>query len=443
LLVGFNYIRYGPFDTADLAIAGHQPGRMILKYGRTFILGVLNGVLFNLAEALMGGTTILPLFISALTDSKVLVGLAGTMNQAGWYMPQFVVAGFIEHLRRKKPVYVWAGLVRGITIWTIAVLVPITAGSRAGLFLVVFFLLYSVYTLGAGVAGISFMDIVAKSIPSTRRGTFFGARLAFGGLLSALAGLFVRNVLNSRPFPDNFAVLFIAAAVVVTIAIMSFSLVHEPEAAVNEVRIPFRRFLRRGPALLRNNRSYRMFFIVRVLLSVWSMALPFYILFALDELRLDPGTAGVFLSVQMVGFVISNILWGSLSNRIGNKIVLVLVSGVAVLSPVLAILSNRIMWLGSTWSFGIVFFLLGFTLSGVRLGQTNYMLDVSPEAERPTYLGFMNTFLAPVLLLSMLGGYIIEKASFETLFFAVMGAAALALVLSIRLEEPRLAWKTP
>ena len=87
--------------------------------------------------------------------------------------------------------------------------------------------------------------------------------------------------------------------------------------------------------------------------------------------------------------------------------------------------------------------MLGFTLSGVRLGQINYMLDVSPDAERPTYLGFMNTFLAPVLLLSMLGGYIIERTSFEALFFAVMGAATLALVLTVRLDEPRLTPKAP
>jgi len=412
-----------------------------LKYSRTFILGVTNGVLFNLAEALIGGTTVLPLFISTLTGSKVLVGLAGTMSQAGWYMPQYVVAGFIEHLKRKKPVYVWSGLVRCVAIWTIAILVPVLAGSRVGLFVVAFFISYSIYTLGAGVAGISFMDIVAKAIPATRRGTFFGARLSFGGILSAFAGFFVRDVLNSRPFPDNFAILFIVAAVVVTIAIMSFALASEPDAPVNENRIPYRKFLRRGPRLLRTNRNYRTFFIVRVLLSVWSMALPFYILYASDELDLDPGAAGVFLAIQMVGFVISNLLWGSLSDRIGNKIVLLLVSGIAVISPLLAILSGRCVWLGSTWCFGIVFFFLGFTLSGVRLGQNNYMLDVSPDAERPTYLGFMNTLLAPVLLLSMVGGYIIEKASFEALFFAVMGTAILALLVSFRMDEPRL--RTP
>lgn len=408
------------------------------RYSRTFILGVMNGVLFSLAEALIGGTTVLPLFISSLTASKVLVGLAGTMNRAGWYLPQLVVAGFIQHVSKKKPLYVWAGLVRLGAIWSIAMLVPILAGSRAGLFVVVFFILYSVYTIGAGVAGISFMDIVAKSISANRRGTFFGARLALGGLLSALAGFFVKDILDSRPFPGNFALLFVSAAVVVTAAIVSFCLAHEPHAKMTQERIPFGRFLRRAPRLLKTDRSYRTFLIVRVLLSVWSMALPFYIIYAREQMGIDPGTAGVFLSIQMIGFVVSNILWGSLSNRIGNKIVLVLVSAVAMVPPLLAIMSNRLMCLGNTSCISIVFFFLGFTLSGIRLGQNNYMLDVSPEAERPTYLGFMNTLLAPIMLLSMLGGLIIERTSFEVLFTAVMGAAVLALLIALRLDEPRL-----
>jgi MFS family permease len=409
----------------------------MLRYSRTFILGVVNGVLFNLAEALIGGTTVLPLFISNLTASKVLVGLAGTMSQAGWYMPQLIVAGFIEHAPRKKPVYVWAGVVRFAAIWIIAILVPVLAGARAGLFLVLFFMLYSIYTLGAGVAAISFMDIVAKAIPAQRRGTFFGARLSLGGLLSSLAGFFVRDILDNRPFPDDFAVLFASAGVVVTAAILSFCLAPEPVAKGTQMKMPFARFLRRGPHLLKTNPSYRMLLIVRVLLSVWSMALPFYIIFATEQLGVDPSDAGVFLSIQMLGFVVSNVLWASLSNKTGNKIVLVLVSAVALVSPILAVASGRLPSGDTTVLTGVVFFFLGFALSGFRLGETNYMLDVSPDAERPTYLGFMNTLVAPVLLLSMFGGFIIEKTSFEALFLAVMVAAAAALFAALRLEEPR------
>jgi MFS family permease len=408
-----------------------------LKYSRTFLLGVTNGVLFNLAEALIGGTTVLPMFISTLTASKVLIGLSGTMGNAGWLMPQLVVANLIQHLKRKKPIYIWAGVVRIICIWAIALMVAFLLGSRAGLFLVLFFILYSIYTLAAGVAGIPFMDIVAKAVPSTRRGTFFGARLFFGGIASVLAGLFVRNVLATRSFPDNYTILFLTASAVITVAIISFCLASEPEAISRETRMPFRRFLLKGPFLLRNVRSYRWMLIVRIMLGVWGMALPFYIIFARERLGFEVSSVGIFLSIQMVGMVLSNILWGALSNQVGNKIVIVLVSAVAVISPLVTLLSNVYPSLQGMLGFGIVFFFLGFTLSGIRLGYANYMLDVSPEAERPTYLGFMNTFIAPVLLLSSVGGFVIERTSYEVLFITVIGAGILALAFSVQLEEPR------
>ncbi len=408
-----------------------------MKYDKTFILGVLNGVLFNTAEALIGGTTVLPTFISNMTTSKVLVGLSGTMGNAGWFMPQLVVANLILHQKHKKPVYVWAGMVRIVAIWCIALLVAILAKSQAGFFVAIFFILYSIYCLAGGVAGIPFMDIVAKTVPAQRRGTFFGARLFFGGIMSALAGIFVRNVLAARTFPDNFTILFITAAGVITVAIISFCLVSEPEVTVRESRMPFREFLLRGPFLLKNVRSYRMLLVVRIMLGVWGMALPFYILYARERLGLETSAVGIFLSVQMAGMVVSNLLWGALSNHAGNKVVLQLVSAVAILSPLLTTLTAVYSQLQNVVCFGIVFFFIGFALSGIRLGYASYMLDVSPEAERPTYLGFMNTFLAPVLLLSAVGGFIIERTSYEVLFITVIAAGIVALGFSHQLEEPR------
>jgi MFS family permease len=408
-----------------------------LKYSRTFILGVINGVLFNLAEALIGGTTVLPTFISQVTASKVLVGLSGTMGNAGWFMPQLVVANLIGHLKHKKPVYVWAGAVRIAMIWGIALLVASAGEPHVISFVAVFFVLYSIYALGAGVAGIPFMDIVGKAVPSRRRGTFFGARLFFGGIVSALAGIFVTNVLASRPFPGNFAALFFAASVIVTLAIISFSLVKEPEKRIRERRMPFRKFLLKGPFLLKNVRSYRLLLVVRILLGIWGMALPFYIVYAREKLGLEASAVGIFLSIQMVGMILSNLLWGALSNRVGNKMVLELVSAVAVISPLVTMATRFCDSLRCTPGFGLVFFFLGFALSGIRLGYTNYMLDVSPEAERPTYLGFMNTFLAPVLLLSSIGGLLIEKTSYDVLFITVIVAGIAALVFALQLEEPR------
>ena len=408
-----------------------------LGYDRSFMLGVINGVLFNLADTVLGGTTVLPIFISQITASKVLIGLAGTMANAGMFMPQLVVANLIEHLKRKMPVYTWSGAVRIATMWAIAFLVAFAGHVSSAVLLSGFLILYAAYCLAGGVANIPFMDIVARTVPSERRGTFFGARLFFGGVASALAGIAVKNILAAKPFPTSYAMLFIASAVVVTAAIISFCVIREPAGPFRERRIPFKEYLRTGPFLLKNVRSYRMLLVVRILLAVWGMPLPFYIVYAEERLALRPGDVGVLLSIQMIGTLVSNLFWGYISNRRGNKMVLVAVSAVAVLCPVLALVGVHFLPMLPLVSFGAVFFLIGSSWGGLGLGYNNYLLDVSPADQRPAYLGFMNTFLAPALLLSAVGGLIIDKSSFEVLF-ATAGAAALAaLIFALELEEPR------
>jgi MFS family permease len=408
-----------------------------LKYSKTFYLGVINGVLFNMSAALAGGTTVMPTFISNLTSSKVLIGLSGTMAMAGWYLPQLVVANYIETVRRKRPIYMWAGVVRIIVIWIVAISIPLLGNTWAGGFVILFFALYSIYVIAGGVAGIPFMDIVGKEIKAENRGTFFGARLFFGGIAAALMGLFVKNILATKPFPENYAILFITASAIITLAILSFCFADEREGIAADRRTPFRKFLRRGPSLLKDVRSYRLFFVWRVLLGVWMMALPFYIIYARERLGLPEETVGIFLSIQMVGMIISNLLWSRLSDRVGNKIVLNLTAAVSAAAPLVALLATMAPPLRGIAGFGAVFFFVGFAMSGLRLGHSNYMLDLAPEEERPTYLGFMNTFIAPVALLSAVGGVVVEITSYETLFIIALAASLLALVFGVQLEEPR------
>jgi MFS family permease len=135
--------------------------------------------------------------------------------------------------------------------------------------------------------------------------------------------------------------------------------------------------------------------------------------------------------------LVSNVVWGYISNRRGNKLVLVAVSGVAVLCPVLALLGVHFLPGLPLVSLGAVFFLIGSSWGGLGLGYNNYLLDVSPDDQRPAYLGFMNTFLAPALLLSAVGGLIIDWTSYEVLFAIAGGAGLAALVFALELEEPR------
>ncbi len=66
-------------------------------FKRDMCLGALNGVTLNLALAFTSPSAILPLFMSQLTTSPVLLALASTQQSAGWFLPEILMAWITPH----------------------------------------------------------------------------------------------------------------------------------------------------------------------------------------------------------------------------------------------------------------------------------------------------------------------------------------------------------
>jgi hypothetical protein len=75
--------------------------------------------------------------------------------------------------------------------------------------------------------------------------------------------------------------------------------------------------------------------------------------------------------------------------------------------------------------------------SGIRTGYYSFLLAIAPPQERPTYVGMMNTFIAPTLLFSGIGGLILDVSSYTVLFLIALFFGLLAVMFSRKLQEPR------
>jgi MFS family permease len=163
--------------------------------------------------------------------------------------------------------------------------------------------------------------------------------------------------------------------------------------------------------------------------------LPFYVIYAKESLHIPSSMAGVFLTVQMLGYLSSNLLWAHLSNRSRNDRVLVFSAFFAAACPLLVLAS---MSLGiPLWLYAAIFFFLGATISGLDLGYLNYLLEIAPEEKRPIYLGFFNTVVGPTTFLSAVGGLIIQMTSFAFLYVLLLVLSVLAIFLSFSLENEK------
>lgn len=409
---------------------------------RNFILGVLNGALFHFSNALISPSLVLPLFVRYLTDSHLLVGLIPSIQEAGWFLPQLVASRYVQHRPRKKVYYSATAIVRAGS-WGLLTIALFTLGGSRLLLLAIFFSLLVVFSFSGGVAGISFMDIVGKAIPVTRRGAFFGSRNFFGGILAFMGGFIVKYALDQSgyPFPANFGLLFTLSFLALSVALFFFTQVVEPVEPVHEGEVALLQQFRRALEIVENDARYRRFLSLRLCLMATQMATPFYILYARDRLGIPEGMVGLYLSAMTVVSVGSNLIWSRISDRRGNKLLIQIASIVGLSIPLSALLIPHLSGLFSPGSlgylFGVVFALLGSYTAGARIGNINFLLEISPAAERPIYLGFTNTLLGMALLASTVGGVIVEVAGFGILFSFTLAFYALAIGLSLTLRDPR------
>jgi hypothetical protein len=406
-----------------------------------FACAAVNGVIFHIFFAVFNPATVVPAFVGALTANPVWVAVAGQLDAICWPLPQLFAASRVLHLRRKMPFYRATAVVRGGVVAGLAALpfiLPPGRGLLAG-----FLVAYGALNFAGGLAGPPFMDVVGKTISSRGRGVLFTVRRFAGGILAVLTGiLLVGPVLRALPFPTSYGVLFVVAAAFSALALLAMSLSREPEGEAVAERHSFLQTVKAGFGLLRTDANYRRFVTSRIFICLSRLGVPFYIGLAMWKLRLGAAAAGPFLAALMAGTVASNLLWGYLSSRRGNR---ALVRGGALLTilpPLLYFLSGRAEW-GGIYLFYGLFFLVGFGWSGAEFGNINYVIDIASAELRPVYVGFNNTVNGLAMLAAIGGGFILKYSSYDVLYGLAAAFAVLSLWFTRRLLEPRNAGATP
>ncbi len=422
---------------------------------RNFALGIVNGSLVQFAGSLVDPHTVLAVFVIDLMGPKYAViwlGVLVSLISAGWFWPGALLASRMETLQRRLPYYRLSAALRIVIRFALWGAVAYIGGSNALLLFVLVAVLLLIFTSAGGIGIIPFMSVVTDSIPPTWRGKFFATRTLLGNLLAFTAGLYVRKLLaaEGNVLWDNYATLFLLSAVITTFGLSAWCLAKEPRHTVQHHRLPFRLQFLRGPRLYRRDANFRRLIRLRILNAITaSFAFPFVMPYVLANDLAVKAAAGMFLAAMVLGRSAANILWGYISDRLGNRLLLLITSIIGALLPPLVLLSKFIppfpfAWAGNlvpdltTAYLFLIFMLIGATQSGQNVGQTNYLLEVAPQVKRATYLGFFYTVLVPASFAPFIGSLIIGTGGRYELGFAVAAFMGIAgLLNTIRMQEVR------
>jgi MFS family permease len=407
-----------------------------------FLSLIVDGSFFSLGIAFLESNTIFPALISQLTSSSVLIGLVSTIRNAGYLLPQLFVAAYAERLPYKKPLLRINGAISRFSVLAMAAIAFFWGTKNPGAALIGLIAANTVFALTDGIGGVPWIDMVAKTIPSTSRGRLFGIMQFAGGIGAFFAGFLIRQVLASDKlaFPANYSLLLILGFVLLCVSYAGTMMVRESAGVVRQGS-SFREYLHRLPGAWRSNHLFQRMMYTRMLFAFLYLSLPFYIVFARTRLSFPESTIGFFISAQMAGSILAGLLWGYIGDRYGNRMVIRIAGMAAASTPVLALLSSLLISGGlgnlAIFPYLLLFASIGGTLSGMWMGFTNYLLELVDDVSRPTYIGMMNTLTAPFTFLPILGGLLIQTLSHETLFLCTLIFLLAGNLVAATLPEPR------
>jgi len=404
---------------------------------RNYRLAVGNGVLFNIGETFMDTATVLTLMVSRLTAHAWVVGLAGSIGDLGWYLPQILTIHFLERQRQRLPVYRAMAIVRVLGLGGVLAAILLLGERSPTLTLTVTLAAFTLYAMAGGFGAVAFYDVVGRTVPPPRQPRMWAMRLFYGGILSVLCTPVVKWFLAWPTFETRFGPLFALAWLFVALGAFTFAQAGEPPVAVSRKAMHLAAHLRINVRAAWRDPAFRALFGTRVALAAASLATPFYALFAVRQLALPAALVGAFLSAKIAGYVGANLLWQRVAARRGGRSLLRLVGVVSALSPLLALVAALAPAAGP-WralALGAAFAGVGATVSGVNIGYQSLLLAIAPVARRPSYVGLMNSFVGPAMVLPVVGGLVADATRPEAVFALSLVAALVAVALAARLPE--------
>lgn len=392
------------------------------------VFNLLDGSFFGFGLGFTSFTTIIPLFVSNMTDSALLIGLIPAIHNVGWQFPQLLTAKSVSKMEEFKPFVLKMTLNERLPFLGFAIVSLLAAkiGNQAALALTFALLVWQ--GIGAGVTANAWQNFISKIMPSEILATFIGSQSAGANLLSSIGAILAGIILERIADPYNFTLCFTLTVICFAIS-WTFLLQSKEERRVihpePENSLPFWQNVGR---ILKQDKVFDGFLISRLLGQFGIMAFAFYTVFAVKKLGMDAITVGIMTSVLLITQTVANPLLGWLADRWSRKWILAIGSICAVLSALLAYLIKDPGWFAS------VFILTGFANVAYWTIGMAIALEFGNEREKPVYVGMSNTLIAPATILApVVGGLLADLFGYESTFIisAICGVITFIIVAII------------
>lgn len=352
-----------------------------------------------------GGENYLSAFALLLQATPFQIGLLSALPQLVGTVAQLLSIKVLNRLPHRKAVML-GGAAGQTFMWLPLLALPLLFPRYGSWLLIACAVLY--------VAMGHFMipawnSLLTCLVGAHERGAYFAQRARIMALSNfsalCLAGLILQLAQSGGRSWMGFVVIFLLAASARAVSTLAMARVDESGTRVaREADLRLWDFLRHE-----HSTNFKRFILFSGLMHLCVlMAGPYFVVYMLRDLHFTYVEYGAWLAAGVLAQFLTLKPWGRISDRYGNKKVLVMTGLIVPFLPMLYLFSTHLGFLV------LVNFLGGAIWAGLALGLQNYVFDTVRPENRAKGIAIWNTFNAMGWFLgAMLGGWLATVAPAE------------------------------
>lgn len=399
---------------------------------RNYLAFQWHATFFALTVAFTEINTVLPSLIVKAGGGTVAIGLLTAIMVGTPIIGQLLFASYLHTKSRKKGfLLLGIGLRVAALVLVSALLLSAELALSKNLIPLVFALMF-VFSLSGTFAGVSYTDILGKSLAPELRSQFFVRRQVLTSIAFLISAPLSRWVLGNFGYPHNYAWMFGLAAGLLFVAAFGFLAIDEPEVQPSSDAHSFFEVLREIPGHLRNNPQLSRYILLVNLTGFGLTLMPFYVAYASQHYGLTGEQVGTYLMVQIAGMILSNVLWSKLIRSFGFRGVVraCILCGASLPILVLALSGMPLP------IFLSVFFLMGVAISARKIAFDGLLLEITTNTNRALHKGIIGATSLTTALFPLLAGGLILKVGYTPVFLVVSALVASAwLTVAAKTEK--------
>ena len=399
-----------------------------MNYKENNIKNIMHGFFLAVAMTIAEPSTILPLIIHHFTQNVVIIGIFVSLLRGGAILVQLIAAFYAQTFKKVMPYLRRVFVIRVLSWFMIGLSIYLIGDKNPKLTLILFGIFLFIFSFSAGFGSIYFSEIIAKVFTKQERGKTMANRQLFAAIGSIISGGVAGWVLSEFEPPRSYAYLFMISAILMSIGMFAFGSIKEPiKENVRVKEESFFKYLKNAFSFLKEDKALQIQILAMFFSYSFLFAFPFVIIEAKNHIHLTGWLVGGFVTIQMLGAILGNILWKKLSPN--YKKIFLISYGLVIVSFLL------VLFFKSEYVYFIFFFLMGMAIDGFRISGMNLLFEIAPEDKRPIYVALQNNITSIGLFFPIVGGIILEFFGYKFLYLFTIVMLFIGFYFASKLKD--------